>query len=81
MSGYMVTTTNGQTGHRNFYMVNHDDPARAVEAVNRMMGVSDAQALSSIPDETIGAHNLTPGQAWLCTTTDAAGAVTHSELK
>jgi hypothetical protein len=77
----MVTTNDGQSGHRNFYMVNHADPARAVEAVNRMMGVGDAQALSPIPDETISTHNLEPGQAWLCTTTDAAGAVTHSELK
>lgn len=81
MSGYMVTTTDGANGHRNFYMVNHDDPARAVEEVSRMMGSTTAQALSPIPDETINAHNLRPGQAWLCTTTNALGEVTHSELK
>ncbi|HYW15743.1 MAG TPA: hypothetical protein VE891_06270 [Allosphingosinicella sp.] len=80
MSGYMVTTENGN-GKRNFYMVNIDDAARARDAVNQMMGMTNAQALSPIPDETIAQHNLTPGQAWLCTTTLVTGEVTHSELK
>jgi hypothetical protein len=45
------------------------------------MGSSTAQALSPVPDETINQHNLRPGQAWLCTTLDGNGEVTHSELK
>ncbi|HEX8512121.1 MAG TPA: hypothetical protein VF688_03345 [Allosphingosinicella sp.] len=80
MSGYMVTT-GAANGNRNFYMVNADDPDRAREAVNRMMGMNDAQALAPIPDETIAQYNLTPGQVWLCTTTNPVGEVTHSELK
>ena len=78
MSGYMVTTDNG--AHRNFYMVNVDDCDAACAAVNRLMGTSNAQSLAPIPNETIEQYNLTPGQAWLCTTTNAAGEVTHSEL-
>ena len=80
MSGYMVTSGADQ-GNRNFYMVNVDNADGARDAVNRMMGSSDAQALAPIPDETIAQHNLTPGQVWLCTTTNALGEVTHSELK
>ena len=80
MSGYMVTTE-ADRGHRNFYMVNVDNPEAARDAVNRMMGMNTAQALAPIPDETIAQHNLTPGQVWLCTTTNAIGEVTHSELK
>jgi hypothetical protein len=76
-----MVTTGAANGNRNFYMVNANDPDRARDAVNRMMGMTDAQALAPIPDETIAQHNLTPGQAWLCTTTNAAGEVTHSELK
>ncbi|HEX8480603.1 MAG TPA: hypothetical protein VF650_01720 [Allosphingosinicella sp.] len=80
MSGYMVTTE-AANGNRNFYMVNADDPDRARDAVNQMMGMSTAQALAPIPDATIAQHNLRPGQAWLCTTTGPTGEVTHSELK
>lgn len=80
MSGYMVTS-GADRGHRNFYMVNVDNADGARDAVNRMMGSSDAQALAPIPDETIAQYNLTPGQVWLCTTTNAVGEVTHSELK
>jgi hypothetical protein len=76
----MVTHETGN-GHRNFYMVNADDPDRARTAVNQLMGREDAQALSPIPDATIEQYNLRPGQAWLCTTTTLAGEVTHSELK
>jgi hypothetical protein len=79
MSGYMVTTDNG-TGHRNFYMVNVNDCEGACAAVNKLMGMSNAQSLAPIPDETITQYKLAPGQAWLCTTTNAAGEVTHSEL-
>jgi hypothetical protein len=79
MSGYMVTTQSGE--HRNFYMVNADDPEQACAAVNQLMGMTNAHALSPIPDETIAHHDLSPGQAWLCTTTGPTGEVTHSELK
>jgi hypothetical protein len=74
----MVTTDNGD--FRNFYMVNVDDCDLACAAVNRLMGVSNAKSLAAIPDATIEQYNLAPGQAWLCTTTNAAGEVTHSEL-
>jgi hypothetical protein len=80
MSGYMVTT-HEPSGSRNFYMVNASDPETARDAVNRMMARNDAQALSPIPDETISAHDLKPGQAWLCTTTNALGEVTASQFK
>ena len=80
MSGYMVTS-GADKGNRNFYMVNVDNADGARDAVNRMMGMNDAQALAPIPDETIAQYNLTPGQVWLCTTTNAIGEVTHSELK
>ena len=79
MSGYMVTTDNGN-GFRNFYMVNIADPERAREAANQAIGLSNAQALAPIPDATIEQYNLQPGQVWLCTTTNPAGDVTHSEL-
>lgn len=79
MSGYMVTTDNGD-GFRNFYMVNEADPERARDAVNRAIGLSNAHALSPIPDATLDQYKLAPGQVWLCTTTNAAGEVTHSEL-
>ena len=79
MSGYMVTTDDGD-GYRNFYMVNVDDPNRARDAVNQLMGKSNAQALAPVPDETLQQYNIAPGQAWLCTTTGPNGEVTHSEL-
>lgn len=79
MSGYMVTTDNGN-GFRNFYMVNVADCDAACATVNQLMGLSNAQSLAPIPDETIEQYKLAPGQAWLCTTTNAAGEVTHSEL-
>jgi hypothetical protein len=79
MGGYMVTTERGD-GCRNFYMVNADDPDRARDAVNQLMGTSNAQALAPLPDATFQQYNLRPGQAWLCTTTNALGEVTHSEL-
>ena len=79
MSGYMVTTDNGN-GHRNFYMVNVNDPGRARDAVNQAMGRSHAEALAPIPDATIDQYRLEPGQVWLCTTTNSAGEVTSSAL-
>lgn len=80
MSGYMVQTESGE--HRNFYMVNADDPARACAEVNRMMGLDNAQALAPVTDETLGQYNIQPGQAWLCTTTKLeTNEVTHSQLK
>ena len=78
MSGYMVTTDNGN-GFRNFYMVNENDPERARDAVIRA-GFPSAQALAPIPDATVDQYKLQPGQVWLCTTTNSAGEVTHSEL-
>jgi hypothetical protein len=79
MSGFMVTTDNGG-GFRNFYMVNVDDCEAACATVNKLMGTGNAQSLAPIPDATIAQYNLAPGQAWLCTTTNATGEVTHSEL-
>ena len=79
MSGFMVTTDNGN-GFRNFYMVNIADCEAACAQVNTLMGVSNAQSLAPIPDATIEQYGLAPGQAWLCTTTNAEGEVTHSEL-
>jgi hypothetical protein len=75
----MVTTDNGN-GFRNFYMVNVADCEGACAAVNKLMGQSNAKYLAPIPDATIEQYKLAPGQAWLCTTTNAAGEVTHSEL-
>jgi hypothetical protein len=76
-----MVTNGADQGNRNFFMVNVDDPERARDAVNKLIGGNDAQALAPIPDATIEQYNLRPGQAWLCTTTNAVGEVTHSELK
>ena len=80
ISGYMVTT-HEKSGSRNLYMVNASEAAAACASVNQMMRREDAQALSPIPAETIAQHKLRPGQAWLCTTLNENGEVTHSELK
>ena len=79
MSGYMVTTDNGN-GFRNFFMVNENDPERARDAVNRAIGPGNAQSLAPIPDATIDHYKLKPGEVWLCTTTNSAGEVTSSAL-
>jgi hypothetical protein len=81
MSGYMVTTTDGAPGYRNFYMVNADDPDRARDLVIQLMSSSSAQTLAPIPDETLDHYNVEPGQAWLCTTTGPNGEVTNNQLR
>jgi hypothetical protein len=79
MGGYMVQTESGD--HRNFYMVNAGDPEQACADVNRAIGLSNAQALAPITDDTLAQFNVQPGQPWLCTTTRRdTGEVTHSEL-
>ena len=79
MSGYMVTTNDN--AHRNLYMVWAADPDAASEQVNRIMGLSNAEALAPISDDQLRHFKVQPGQPYLFTTTDVAtGAVTSTQL-
>ena len=81
MSGYVVTTDNGND-HRNFFMVNNADPKLACAEINRFMKLDNAVALAPMSDATLDHFQVVAGTPWLFTTLHSpTGKVTSSQFK
>ena len=83
MSGYMVMAWFG--GTNGFYMVNSVTPEGARAEVDKLLGGSNAQALTMLSDETLGHFGVQPGRPHLCFSTlpgsnGVLGEVTSSEF-
>jgi hypothetical protein len=83
MSGYMVMAWFG--GMNGFYMVNSGTPEGARAEVDKLLGESNARALTVLSDETLDYFGVKPGRPHLCFSTlpgsnGALGEVTSSEF-
>ncbi len=80
MSGYVVTTDNGNE-YRNLFMVNNAEPKSACAEINLFMGMDNAVALAPMSDATIAHFKISAGKPWLFTTLHSpTGKVTSSQL-
>ena len=67
MSGYMVMAAFG--GMNGFYMVNNGTREGAREEVNKLLGQSNAEALTELSDDTLKHFDVQPGRPHLCFST------------
>jgi hypothetical protein len=80
MSGYVVTTDNGND-HRNLFMVNNADAKSACAELNRFMGMDNAVALAPMSAATLDHFKVVAGTPWLFTTLHSpTGKVTSSQF-
>jgi hypothetical protein len=80
MSGYMVTTPNGE--HRNLWMVNAGEQHAACEEVMRRFTTEKAHCLAPVSDEILRHFGVQPGTPWLFSVfEEATGKITHCSDK
>lgn len=63
MSGYMVIAAFG--GMNGFYMVNNGTREGAREEVNKLLGQTNAEALTELSDDTLKHFDVQPGRPHL----------------
>ena len=83
MSGHMVMAWFG--GTNGFYMVNNATPEGARAEVDKLLGQTNAQALSVLSDDTLEYFHVQPGRPHLCFSTlpgnnGVLGEVSSSEF-